>query len=176
MFGGPPRTARQTVDDLPRLDLGRMRRQGLVRSGSTTIVLAVNGAEQTLRLGVRPGELGGEIVKWLCPRCGAGRRHLYVRDGKVGCRGCLQLGYAGRWLRGMSAMAPIRRLREKLGADPVPFSPLPPRKGRVGRNAARYDRLALAIQVAEGRALGALDAATARGVRAYERRQQRQDR
>jgi hypothetical protein len=175
MLGGPPKTGRPPVEDLPRIDIHRMRREGLVGPGATAITIVANGIKQTLRLGVRRGEFGGEIVLLHCPRCDSRRWHVYVLEGEVGCRGCLRLIHACSLGRGMSAMAPIRRLREKLGADPVPFSPLPPRKGRVGRNAALYDRLASAIQVAEGRALAALDAATARGVRVCERERQRRN-
>jgi hypothetical protein len=165
MFGGPPRTSRQTVDDLPVIDVHRLRREGVIRPGATTVTLAINGVRQTIRLALRPGSLGGEVALLYCPACHSKRWHLYVRDGAIGCRGCLRLGWSRHWCRSGSVVSRIRRLRRKLGASLVPLSPLPPRAPRRGRAALRYDRLAREIAAAECMVLAAL----ARTIAATER-------
>jgi hypothetical protein len=150
---GAPRTSRRTIDDLPQIDVNRLRHQ--FPRGVKTVTIAVNGAPHTISLARRPGELGGEIIKLVCP-CGAKRWHLYVANGKVGCRKCLRLGYARHWHRGASVMSLVRRLRKQLGADLTPFSALPPRPFHGGRAAARHDRIKLAILNAEAEALAGL--------------------
>jgi hypothetical protein len=70
---------------------------------------------------------------WLfeCPRgCGRAVLHVYLPpDGEPGCRRCCKLDYACRRVaRDMPEAARSAKLREKIGADPRPFSPLPPRK------------------------------------------------
>jgi hypothetical protein len=67
---------------------------------------------------------------WLW-QCGCDRLVLHIYcppDREPGCRHCLSLDYACRHVdRDMPDARRIVKLREKLGADPRPFSPLPPR-------------------------------------------------
>jgi hypothetical protein len=78
---------------------------------------------------------------WLleCPRgCGRAVLHVYLPpDGEPTCRHCVGLDYSSRRLsRDMPEAQRIRKLREKIGADPRPFSPLPSR-GKWARRASR---------------------------------------
>jgi hypothetical protein len=68
---------------------------------------------------------------WLW-RCGCGRLvvHIYLPgDGSpAACRRCCRLDYSSRRTgRDMPEAQRIARLRERIGADPRPFSPLPAR-------------------------------------------------
>jgi hypothetical protein len=71
---------------------------------------------------------------WLfeCPRCLKSALHLYIIEDAIEgaiCRHCGKLDYACRRVsRDMPEAARIVKLREKIEADPRPFSPLPPRK------------------------------------------------
>jgi hypothetical protein len=142
MFGGPPRT-RQIVEDWPTLDVFKMTRAGFVRPGMTSIALAINGVEQTVKLVPRPAGTVGGGVTWLCPRCGATRRRLQIVAGVLGCRGknC-HLDYASHLLRGSRAIARVLRLRQR------------PRAGRA--------KLVAALRVAEAKALADLAGAMSR--------------
>jgi hypothetical protein len=62
-----------------------------------------------------------------CPTCDRGCYALYEVGGIFTCRICGQLDYACRHInRHTPQLTRIARLRRKLGADPAPFSPLPP--------------------------------------------------
>jgi hypothetical protein len=163
MFSGPARTSWRTVDDLPRIEIRQLRREGAIPPGAGSVMVAVNGVPQTIALAWRPGSLGlGEIVELSCARCRSRRRHLYLQDGTFACRACLQLGYPGRLNRSVPVVFHIRRLRRKLGASPAPLSPLPSRKGRVGTAARQYDRLVAEIARLESELLCDLGSLTAK--------------
>jgi hypothetical protein len=164
MFSGPPRSSRQTIEDLPRINVRELCRQA-GSLPSERLVLKIGGVEHVIRLHVRPGELGGTIVQGaFCPRCNACRLHLYVRGGVIGCRdkGCLDLGWSRHWERGVSVMSLIRRARRKLNADLMPLSPLPARPFYGGRAAARHDKLVREIIRLESELLAGLDGLTAK--------------
>jgi len=62
--------------------------------------------------------------------------HCYIPPdgGEPGCRRCCKLDYSSHRLgRDMPEAARIRKLRERIGVDPRPFSPLPPRRKRARR-------------------------------------------
>jgi hypothetical protein len=62
-----------------------------------------------------------------CPTCGRGCYALHEVGGIFTCRICGNLDYACRHInRHTPQLNRIARLRRKLGADPAPFSPLPP--------------------------------------------------
>jgi hypothetical protein len=68
---------------------------------------------------------------------------VYLCD-PIACRKCLRLDYASRHLyRRTPAVHRVARLRRKLGADPRPFAPLPPR--RPGRSRAYHEKLVAMI-------------------------------
>jgi hypothetical protein len=172
---GAPRTSRRTVEDLPVLNIHRMRRAGTILPGDTAVTVAVNGAKHRITLAFRPGTLGGEVALFICPQCNALRWHVYLLNEKVGCRGCLGLGYARHWCRAMPMLPLARRLRQRLGASLEPFTPLPPRPFHGGRAGARHDRLTLAIRTAEAKALTALDRMTNASLKAAERQRHKPD-
>jgi hypothetical protein len=165
MTDGPPRLPRAnryTVDDLPEIDIHRLRREGAVRLGATTITLTINGVERPIELSWRPATLGSQVVTAKCPQCNAKRWRLYVvAGGLVGCRGCLQLTYLGRLVRGGFVLSRARRMRKRLGASPLLLGPLPSRAGRRGWVALEYDKLAAEIIRRECEVLSALAALTA---------------
>jgi hypothetical protein len=109
-------------------------------------------------------KIGATIVRlvhtgrgWLfeCPRgCGRTVLHIYLPpDGEPGCRDCLGLKYSCRHVgRDMPEAQRIVKLREKLGANPRPFSPLPPRPKWARR--APYLRKVQAIAELEDRLAG----------------------
>jgi hypothetical protein len=85
---------------------------------------------------------------WLW-KCGCGREvlHIYCPPNREpGCRHCLGLKYACRHVgRGLPEAQRIRKLREKLGAEPRPFAELPARR----RWQHRVTRLRLLKRLAE---------------------------
>jgi hypothetical protein len=152
------RAVRQTVDDLPKLDVHRLYRAGLLPAG-TRLVLAVGGEEQTIGLARRPGTLGGEVVLFCCPRCESRRGHLYLRAGTFACRACYRLTYATKLEHVPALLLRARALRRRIGAENLqPFSPLPPRAPRRGWAALNYDKLAGEIAACEVAVIGALAA------------------
>jgi hypothetical protein len=134
MTDGPrqlPRGNRYTVDDLPEIDIHRLRREGAVRLGATTIMLTINGVERPIEFSWRPATLGSQVVTAKCPQCNAKRWRLYVAaGGLIGCRGCLQLTYLGRLVRGGFVVSGARRMRTAAG--PAAFSCRPSWVGRAG--------------------------------------------
>lgn len=87
-----------------------------------------------------------------CPKgCGHLVLHIYLPpDGEPGCRHCCELDYASRRLnRDIPEAARVAKLRAKLGAEPTPFSQLPPRKRWARR--APYLRALRAIAEQESK-------------------------
>jgi hypothetical protein len=157
MRGTPPYTKRQTIHDLPMIDIHRLRREGTHATGGTTTTVMVNGIEHVIPLALRPGTLGGEVTLFVCSHCGRKRWHLYCsRDGELACRRCLKLGYPGNLVRRGSLLSRVRRLRRRLGGDSRPLAALPPRKGRRGWSALWYDKLVAEITIAEAQAINML--------------------
>jgi hypothetical protein len=86
-----------------------------------------------------------------CPRCRVRCRHLYLRQ--LACRRCSRLDYASRHLhRSVPGLNRLLYLRRKLGLDPKPFSPIPPRP----RHHTRYRRIADEIRALEAGLVGHL--------------------
>jgi hypothetical protein len=156
MLSGRNHSRRMTTDDLPMINIHRLRRQGVIRPGATTVMATIAGAKHTVPLAFRPGELGGEKVLFACPCCGHPRWHLYVSQDGLACRVCLKLDWVGHLQRSSSKISYIRRLRRRLGADPQPLSSLPARKGRRGWSVLWYDRLVAEIIQAEAVAINML--------------------
>jgi hypothetical protein len=91
--------------------------------------------------------------KFLCPSCSKFCVKLHLPDrGVWTCRNCSGLDYTSRRRNRFAPIARIKYLRAKLGADPRPLTPLPPR-ARFG-GALRYDRLAAQIRLHEARITG----------------------
>lgn len=92
---------------------------------------------------------------FVCPECGRRARQLYFVE-PVSCRRCVKppIDYGSRHGERRSApgAARIARLRRQIGAEPFPFSLLPPRPPRAG---ARHDSIVSRI---EARRLGLLQA------------------
>ncbi len=84
----PRYSARRTTDELPALDVRKLKRAGLVHPGQERI-------EDVARLAWTPCGLGGERPWFVCPGEGCGRRAaiLYLEDGVLLCRLCLDLAY-----------------------------------------------------------------------------------
>jgi hypothetical protein len=158
MYGGPPRK-RLAVEDLPQLDIHRLRRQGIIRPGATYAALEVAGFGHTrIPLAVRPGTLGGEVFLFRCPRCDASRWHLYLLAGEIGCRGCFRLVWVRAARFGTATASRVRRLRRRLGVSEAPLSPL----SLPTRLSKRAKILVAELAQAEGRLLGDLGALTMR--------------
>jgi hypothetical protein len=130
------------------------------------VTLLVDGVEQVIEVVREPRHLGGTQAYWLCPQCEARRDHLYWHQGALLCRACHKLDYRSRHVPAVVARA--AKLRRKLGAAPGLLSALPPRPRNVWA-AARYDRLARGLAVAES-VIAAMLGAT---IRALERRKGR---
>jgi predicted SprT family Zn-dependent metalloprotease len=143
--GGPPRarTRPSLTSDLVALDVYEFHREG--------------------RLAEVPALVDWELVNygtnprpwWRCA-CGARRRFLYLKEGRIVCRGCAGLTYASRWVcrRCERALRRAVRLRKRLGADARPFAdfPPPPKHYKAQRV---YNRIVQEIALCEAEALGA---------------------
>src|SRR5262249_56837951 len=118
---GRPRRPRATIETTPRV----------AQPPSTGVAceevrVVIDGKEQTLEI-VRQPRIHGQEAFWLCPgRCASVRMHLYLLNGEIGCRECLNLSYAVRHTRNRAALR-ARKLRRKLGGLPGLLSPIPPR-------------------------------------------------
>ncbi len=84
----PRYSARRTTDELPALDVRELKRTGLVHREQECI-------ENVARLAWTPCGLGGERPWFVCPSEECGRRAaiLYLEDGVLLCRLCLDLTY-----------------------------------------------------------------------------------
>jgi hypothetical protein len=89
---------------------------------------------------------------WLeCRLCHCRCRHIYLHQ--LACRKCCRLDYSSRHKhRSVPGLNRLRYLRRKLGLDPKPFSPIPPRP----RTHLRYHRIADEIHALEERLVGHL--------------------
>jgi hypothetical protein len=79
------------------------------------VCLTVDGATEVPVLVERvPGTTGNDYPFFTCG-CGARRRHLYVKDGRIACRVCFALRYACRHeTRWNPKLQRASRLRAKL--------------------------------------------------------------
>jgi hypothetical protein len=146
--------ARAFTSGTPKLNVHALEAAGELPRETTNVTIAFGGTTQRLQIARVPGTTGGSYALWVC-ECGARRRHLYLAKGRWTCRSCGNLAYASRHINWGSAFLQVVALRRRLGADPHPFAPLPPRPRRYPQH-ARYDRLARQIALAEAAALGTL--------------------
>lgn len=108
------------------------------------------------RIGVgiwRQGRFGQLLLA--CPGCTRWRRNLYVKDGALACRRCNALDYRSRHEARRGAARAVNlasKLRQRLNANPVPFSGLPPRPRHHG-SARVYDRLVAKLAALESQAV-----------------------
>jgi hypothetical protein len=128
-----------------RLDVFALLRAGMLVEGAITNWRFDNGL--LLRLEFRAPHLTVEhgfqrqqvAVSWYspypsiirphlhCPTCTRGCYALFEVDGIFTCRICGELDYGCRHInRHTPQLNQLARLRRKLGADPAPFSALPP--------------------------------------------------
>jgi hypothetical protein len=147
-----------------------------VREHATRLLISIDGAEPIGVGIVRQGPFAQLL--FACPRCQAWRRRLYIVDRVLGCRGraCLRLDPRSRHTHRSGAARAVnlaRKARERLGADPTPFSPLPAPPRHHGSRRV-YDRLAAKIAMLEQMALASFNATLAAvEVRARNRRMRR---
>lgn len=83
------------IDALPRLDIDTL---DLDPNAEAFDVTLHDGVTRTIRLDRTPCQFGGYRPWFLCPRCGARRGVLVVFGDVLGCRGCLNLGYASEYV------------------------------------------------------------------------------
>jgi hypothetical protein len=161
-----------------KLDINALHRAGALIEGAQTTWVWENGRkaslgaslgviflsgdrEQTIRFEWLPF-LNERFVRprFLCPGCGCGSYHLHEKAGVFACRRCCHYDYRSRHRQRFSpAFRHIAMLRKKLGADPRPLSPIPPRESwrRVYYwRRVSYDRLVAALARAEAAAYGDL--------------------
>ena len=121
-----------------------------VRADGGRVFLAVDGHDEVMVYVVRLDiPHGGFRPHFLCPRCNNRAWNLYALSGQLACRRCSNLDYACRHeLRWCSALHQVRRLRVRLGAEPIPFAPLPARPRRYPQYRL-YDRLVRRLKAAE---------------------------
>jgi hypothetical protein len=148
--------ADRLAENWPRLDVWMLHQCGGLVEGQTTTLqwgqipcrlsartvdVLVDGTSVSV---VWDTPMEGVARPWfVCPACGRRCRLVYLCD-PIACRKCLRLDYASRHLyRRTPAVHRVARLRRKLGADPRPFAPLPPR--RPGRSRAYHEKLVAMI-------------------------------
>ena len=148
----------RVVEGNPTLDVFALRRDGLLAEGAVTDLEF--GPASCWRLTRTLGKitLGDQNIRihthaalpvevFVCG-CGRDCYRLYCVDGRWRCRVCGKLSYASRHRdRSVPGLARLRWLRARIGASPVPFSPIAPRP----LQARRYWRLAREIRDIEAR-------------------------
>jgi hypothetical protein len=92
---------------------------------------------------------------WRCT-CGARRQFLYLKDGRLVCRGCAGLTHASRWVTRQCERALRRavKLRKRLDADIRPFTSFPPPPKHYKAKQV-YNRITAEIIRCEAEAIGA---------------------
>jgi len=122
---------------------------------ATLISVVVDGGEPTPIGIVRQGLFEQQLL--VCPGCKRWRRALVCKDAALTCRRCASLDYRIRHeaRRGLPRLLHfIGKARQRLGADPTPFTDLPPRP--YGWTWKAYDRRVAEITALESQALAAL--------------------
>jgi len=121
---------------------------------ATRVLISIDGRDP-IGVGIVRQGLLGQLL-FVCPGpCARWRRNLYVvKDGALRCRCCAALDYRSRHeaRRGAARAAHrVTKLRQRLNANPVPFSELPPpppprhhRRRRVYDQILAYEAAALA--------------------------------
>ncbi len=126
----------------------------MIRAEPTRMIIETSDRQQTVALD--PKRCGFLVrAGMLCPACSRRCVHLIENGGIFSCRLCCGLDHSSRhrhrdrW----AAIARIAKLRQKLGADVSPLSPLPPRP-RHNTAFMRYDRLVGEIERQEAILIG----------------------
>jgi hypothetical protein len=156
------RPRERLVDHLPTLDAFQLRRDGLMAEGATWTVEIP--PDHSLRLARAPGKIliGDQEIEvrshptllvemFGSPTEGCGRNcyRLHYVEGRWRCRlDPPRLKYRSQCRdRGVPGLARLAWLRKRIGASPLPFSPIEPRRGY----APRHWRLAREIRELEER-------------------------
>ena len=148
------------VEMHPVCSVHDLDRAGLLTLGTHARIEGPHGAYLTSVREAGILELDGQriVVTWhsvlplhvlVCPRCGGDKYKLH-RAGTTGwaCRTCHGLTYASRHLhRTIPGLGRLQWLRARIGASPVPFSPLP----RKRLSARRHWALCAEIRAIEAR-------------------------
>jgi hypothetical protein len=126
-----------------------------VRAEIGRVVLTIaGGPEISVLIAWVPvsGCLEGDRPYFVCPVCNRNVWDLYIVDQRFGCRRCCNLDYGSRhrFDAAALALARIRRLRAKLGADLDPYAPLPP-PPRLPHSRRVYDRIVARIEAEEAK-------------------------
>jgi hypothetical protein len=168
--GSPRSSPRLFLENHPAIGVYDLYRRGALVHGAVTVLqwpqltvrvradhgrlfIAVDGGlEEMVLLEHLPCFHGGDRPLLLCPACSRRVWNLHARNGRLGCRLCLGLSYARRHVhRWCPALYRVRRLRARLGAEPVPFAPLPPR--RWFQHHRTYDGLIRRLEAEEAKVL-----------------------
>jgi hypothetical protein len=122
-----------------------------VRAEHTRILVSIaDGPEIVVQIDHAPTNYGGDRPYFLCPGCATRRWHLDVQGHALVCRVCCKLDYRSRYEFWSPALRRAIKLRRRLGAEPVPFGPLPPRPPYPA--CRTYDRLVARLATFEKRA------------------------
>ena len=156
--GHPPHVPPERfAESRPCLNVFNLQRVGALVDGAV-IELRIGDGE-CLRLVRAPGKIsiGNQAITigshpklpmpvFTCPGCGTARYRLYEVEARWACRRCHKLDYASRHTyRSVPGLHRLRWLRRRLGADPRPFTPLPPKPPHW----RRYWRLAREVRTLE---------------------------
>lgn len=142
------------ADGHPCLDCFRLAQGGLTREGASETMQTAHGG---CLIATHEGGIlvGGMFIpmqshpfngrNFICPRCGRGCYRVYDAGGWA-CRKCHGLDYPSRHRhRAIPGYNRILYLRRRIGASPVPFSSIAPKR----RNASRYWRIVAEIRQLE---------------------------
>jgi hypothetical protein len=122
------------------VDVFVLRREGLLVVGASAWLETKHGGSRLEAREVGKIFIDGEPVvlgshpiwPWasvfLCPQCQQTRQKLFRVAGRWACYRCHGLTHASRHVhRTIPGWHRLMRLRRKIGADPVPFTPIAPR-------------------------------------------------
>ena len=98
---------------------------------------------------------GGQQPYFLCPACGQRVAILYLTN-KIACRTCSNLAYESqRENESSRQLRRARKLRSKIGAEPLILSPIPVKPKNM--HYATYERKVKMIHILERRALKTME-------------------
>jgi hypothetical protein len=126
----------------PVADVHHLVREGVIRRDQVEIELPVPDTADGGSLGSpRPGQIvrvswhrSLPLRVWVCG-CGHDRYKLWFVHGRWACIDCHLLTWASRHKhRTIPKLARLRWLRQRIGADPTPFTPLPAKPLRARRH------------------------------------------
>jgi hypothetical protein len=124
--------ARLFQDDLPRISVCPLRRNGFITRETQVYHLSLAGVEAYVRIEHRDFPRGGQWTHFVCPSCARRARILNVHQGRFRCGYCVKLGYRSQ-TGGASKAHAIERLKARAAR----------RRGAVNRPAllAHIERL-----------------------------------